>query len=123
MRIDELNNNHLIADEGKVLRRLSDGWIAGKEIVLGYTYFLNNIQLSEPLLELPEHYEEIDEPQTGETVLLDENIIMEEESIEVDPLSLEEETEAPVQAQPKRRITIDDYLALEKKVNQLLNLK
>ena len=123
MKTDELNNNHLIADEGKVLRRLSDGWIAGKEIVLGYTYFLNNIQLPEPLLELPEHYEEIDEPQTGKTVLLDENIIMEEESIEVTPLSFEDEIEAPVKLLPKRRITIDDYLALEEKVNQLLNSK
>lgn len=61
MRIDEINNNHLIADEGKVLRRISDNWVAGTEIYLGYTYYMSGEQLSEPLWELPEHYEEIDE--------------------------------------------------------------
>lgn len=53
----------LKASEGKVLRRISDNWIAGTEIYLGYTYYLNNIKLVEPLLELPEHYEEIDMPE------------------------------------------------------------
>ena len=60
MKIDK-NNRHLIADEGKVLRRISDKWIAGTEIYLGYTYYLNGELLEEPLLELPEHYEEVDE--------------------------------------------------------------
>lgn len=49
------------ASEGKVLRRISDGFIFGNEIVLGYTYYLNGEKLEEPLLELPEHFEEIDE--------------------------------------------------------------
>lgn len=53
----------LKAAEGKVLRRKSDGWIAGNEIYLGYTYYLNGIKIDEPLLELPEHYEEIDAPE------------------------------------------------------------
>lgn len=55
--------NRIIADEGKVLRRKSDGWIAGNEIHLGYTYYLNGRKLDEPLLELPEHYGEIDTPE------------------------------------------------------------
>lgn len=59
MRTDELNNRHLIGDEGKVLRRISDNWVAGNEIYLGYAYYLSGEQLAEPLLELPEHYEEI----------------------------------------------------------------
>ena len=34
--------------------------IAGQELYLGYTYYLSGRKLGEPLLELPEHYEEID---------------------------------------------------------------
>ena len=51
------------ASEGKILRRKSDGYIAGSEIYLGYTYYLGGRKLGEPLLELPEHYEEIDAPK------------------------------------------------------------
>lgn len=54
------------ASEGKVLRRISDGWIAGTEIYLGYTFYLSGRKLGEPLLELPEHYEEIDKPEEFE---------------------------------------------------------
>ena len=50
------------ASEGKVFRRISDGFIFGNEVSLGYTYYLNGEKLEEPLLELPEHFEEIDEP-------------------------------------------------------------
>lgn len=38
MKTDELNNKHVQAEEGKVLRRISDNWIAGSEIYLGYAY-------------------------------------------------------------------------------------
>lgn len=57
MKVDE---NKIIAAEGKVLRRKSDNWITGTEIYLGYTYYLGSRKLVEPILELPEHYEEID---------------------------------------------------------------
>lgn len=50
------------ASEGKVFRRISDGFIFGKEVHLGYTYYIGGNKLEEPLLELPEHFEEIDEP-------------------------------------------------------------
>ena len=50
------------ASEGKVFRRISDGFIFGKEINLGYTHYLGGKKLEEPLLEFPEHFEEIDEP-------------------------------------------------------------
>ena len=63
MKIDKLNNRHILADEGKVLRRISDGQLFGNEIYLGYTYYLSGEELPEPLLELPEHYE-------GKTVVL-----------------------------------------------------
>ena len=31
MKIDKLNNRHILADEGKVLRRISDGQLFGNE--------------------------------------------------------------------------------------------
>ena len=49
------------ASKGKVFRRISDGFIFGNEINLGYTYYLGGQKLEEPLLELLEHFEEIDE--------------------------------------------------------------
>ena len=52
----------IVASEGKVFRRISDGFIFGKEIHLGYTHYIGGKKLTEPLLELPEHFEEIDEP-------------------------------------------------------------
>ena len=51
------------AAEGKVFRRISDGKVFGNEMWLGYTYYLHGQKLDEPLLELPEHYEEIDAPE------------------------------------------------------------
>lgn len=62
MKIDPQNENHLIADEGKVLKRISDNIIFGKDIILGYTYFINGIKLDEPKLEKPSDFTEIDEP-------------------------------------------------------------
>ena len=35
----------------------------GKEISLGYTYIIGGIKLDEPYLEVPEDFEEIDEPK------------------------------------------------------------
>ena len=57
-----MENRIITASEGKVFRRISDGFIFGKEINLGYTHYLGGEKLEEPLLELPEHFEEIDEP-------------------------------------------------------------
>lgn len=59
-----MENIIIKASEGKVFRRISDGFIFGKEIHLGYTHYLGGKKLEEPLLELPEHFEEIDEPVT-----------------------------------------------------------
>lgn len=57
-----MENRIIKAQEGKVFRRISDGFIFGNEINLGYTHYLGGKKLQEPLLELPEHFEEIDEP-------------------------------------------------------------
>ena len=50
------------ASEGKVFRRIADGFIFGKEIYLGYMYYIGGNKLDEPLMARPEHFEEIDEP-------------------------------------------------------------
>ena len=55
------------AEKGKVLRRISDQMIFGKEITLGYTYYIGGKLLDKPLWELPEHYEEIDEVTNDES--------------------------------------------------------
>ena len=39
------------ADEGKVLRRISDQMIFGKEVTLGYTYYIDGKLLDIPIIE------------------------------------------------------------------------
>lgn len=123
MKIDELNSNHMIACEGKVLRRLSDKWISGSEIYLGYTYRIGDKELETPLLELPEHYEEIDDPALDEVVLLDEA----QDIIEVLPASImavkviELLPKDPMPEQPKR-VTLADYNRLLSEVDQIKKL-
>lgn len=62
----------IIPDDGMVLRRKSDGMTFNGELWLGYTYYLNGVKLDEPLLELPEHYEEIQEPEEEETEIINQ---------------------------------------------------
>lgn len=73
MRTETRNNGIsdyqvIIADEGKILKRKEDGWEAGNELALGYSYYRldengQNVLRDEPLLEFLEHYEEIDAPE------------------------------------------------------------
>lgn len=58
-----INNNHIIADDGKVFHRIADGTIYGREIYLGYSYYINGVKLDEPHLDTPEDFEEIDNPE------------------------------------------------------------
>jgi len=50
----------IIADEGKVLRRIGTDEIFGTEISLGYSYYINGELLPEPHKDVPEDFEEID---------------------------------------------------------------
>lgn len=127
MRIDELNNKHLIAEDGKVFRRISDGWIAGPEIYLGKTYHLGGETLETPLEEIPGHFEEIDDPVAAETIVLDEDTYLEEEPQalsaslpEAEPL---QETE-PLTDTPSspQKVTLADYRALEDKVKKMMEM-
>lgn len=113
MKIDELNNNHITAEEGKVLRRISDSQLFGNEIYLGYTYYLSGEKLEEPLLELSEHYEEIDDPAEEETILIDEDTPLEDTNIE-EAITIEDEPKPDIEQ--KKRITVADYHKLEKQV-------
>lgn len=63
MTVDKNNSKHIIADEGKVFQRKSDGFIYGEEIYLGYTYYIGGKKLDEPHLEVVEDFEEIDAPK------------------------------------------------------------
>ncbi|MCA6027558.1 hypothetical protein KFX89_12425 [Bacteroides thetaiotaomicron] len=117
MKIDELNNRHITAEEGKVFRRISDGQLFGNEIYLGYAYYLSGEKLEEPLLELPEHYEEIDDP-AEETILIDEDTPLEDTDIE-EAITIEDE---PTDIEQKKRITVADYHKLEKQVAMLIRI-
>lgn len=120
MKIDELNNNHITAEEGKVLRRISDGQLFGNEIYLGYTYYLAEEKLEEPLLELSEHYEEIDDPVDEEDVLIDEDTPLEEEP----EYTLFSDNEAPevVEILEREKVTVADFRRLEKQVELLMQM-
>ena len=117
MKIDELNNRHITAEEGKVFRRISDGQLFGNEIYLGYAYYLSGEKLEEPLLELPEHYEEIDDP-AEETILIDEDTPLEDTDIE-EAITIEDEQ---TDIEQKKRITVADYHKLEKQVAMLIRI-
>jgi hypothetical protein len=120
MRTDKLNNKHILADEGKVLRRISDGQLFGNEIYLGYTYYLAEEKLEEPLLELPEHYEEIDDPAEEETTLIDEDTPLEEEP----EYTLFSDNEGPevIEITEREKVTVADFRRLEKQVELLMQM-
>lgn len=66
MRTEQRTVTTIIADEGKLLRRKSDQWVAGEKVTLGYNYYEGGVGLSEAKLETPEDYEEFDKPEDYE---------------------------------------------------------
>lgn len=70
MKIINIQTTVIEAEEGKLLRKISTGRIAGKIVHLGYNYYELGFGLSEPVYELPEHYDEIDEFEGWEEVEL-----------------------------------------------------
>lgn len=67
MKIEQKTITTIVADEGKLLVRKSDGWLAGEKVTLGYNYYEAGVALSNPKLELPDDYMEIDKPEDYET--------------------------------------------------------
>jgi hypothetical protein len=63
--------NIIYAERGKVFRRIGTDDIYGDSIILGYSYYINGEKLSEPHLDVPEDFEEVDsdEPITDEEAL------------------------------------------------------
>ena len=49
-----------------LLRRKSDGWVAGEQITLGYNYYEAGVGLSQPKMETPDDYEEVPIPEDYE---------------------------------------------------------
>lgn len=66
MKLEQKTITIIHADEGKLLVRKSDGHIAGEFVTLGYNYYEAGVALSNPRLEIPEDYEEIDKPDDYE---------------------------------------------------------
>lgn len=66
MKIEQKTITTLVAEEGKLLRRKSDGWVAGEQITLGYNYYEAGVGLSQPKMETPDDYEEIPIPEDYE---------------------------------------------------------
>lgn len=55
------NENHIIADEGKIFRRISTGEVFGREIYLGYSHYIGGVLQDPPHLDVPGDFEEIDD--------------------------------------------------------------
>lgn len=66
MQIEQITKTIIKADEGKLLVRKSDGWVAGEQVSLGYNYYEAGVALSKPHLEVPDDYMEIDKPEDYE---------------------------------------------------------
>ena len=56
----------ITAQKGKVFRRIADGTIYGKEISLGYSYYIGGVKLDTLHLDIPEDFEEIDDERGNE---------------------------------------------------------
>lgn len=54
-----IQDNHIIADEGKVFRRIASQEIYGNQIYLGYSYYIGGVLQDPPHLDTPEDFEEI----------------------------------------------------------------
>lgn len=70
MQITQITRTIIEAEEGKMLRRKSDGFIAGEKVHLGYNYYEAGVPLSEAKLEVPDDYEEIDKPEDYEAPVI-----------------------------------------------------
>lgn len=66
MRIEQITITKIIAEDGKILKRKNDGHYYGTEVTLGYNYYEAGVILSQPKLETPDDYEEVDMPEKWE---------------------------------------------------------
>ncbi len=57
-----IDGKHLIADEGKVFRRIGTEEVFGEEIYIGYSNYNNRMRKDPTHLDTLEDFEEIDAP-------------------------------------------------------------
>ena len=63
-----MENRIIKAIDSKVFRRIADGQVYGKEISLGLSYYIGGVKLTEPHLDIPEDFEQIDDPNKDDGV-------------------------------------------------------
>ena len=68
MIIDPNNSKHIIADDGKVFERVADNFIYGKDIYLGYSYYIGGVLQTPPHEDKIEDFIEIDDPNPIEII-------------------------------------------------------
>jgi hypothetical protein len=129
-----LKNNVFQAKKGKVFRRISDGFVAGDMLYLGKTYYIGGKLLDEPLDELLEHYEEVNEPIIDEEhpIVAPPDEVVAEIPVEVEEIIPEEvavpeqeqetEQEQVVQQKEPVVITVQDIISLSEKVEKIYSL-
>lgn len=61
MTIDPKDPKHIIADDGKEFIRIVSEERFGKEIYLGYSYYIGGVLQDPPHLDVPEDFIEVDE--------------------------------------------------------------
>lgn len=62
MKIDPQNPKHIIAEDGKIFRRIVSQEDYGEEIYLGYSYYIGGVLQNPPHLDVYEDFEEVDKP-------------------------------------------------------------
>lgn len=58
-----IEERYIKADEGKILRRKGTNEVFGKEIYLGYSFYIEGVLQTPPHYDVPEDFEEIDAPE------------------------------------------------------------
>ena len=66
MKLEQRTITTIVAEEGKLLVRKSDGHVFGERVTLGYDYYDAGVGLSEPKLVTPEDFDEVDKPSDWE---------------------------------------------------------
>ena len=69
-----IEEDKIIAGEGKVFRRIGTDEIFGKEVFLGISYFINGVRQDPPHYDVPEDFEEIDAPVEEEETKEEESL-------------------------------------------------
>jgi len=74
MTVEQRNNGIkditvLVADEGKVLRRIASDEIMGRELWLGYSHYIGGVRQTPPHLDVQSDFDEVDEPEPEEEVI------------------------------------------------------